>query len=78
MHESLLAARLRHDAFKLRRHRVVDPGIAALGADEGGHLPDRNDAECQIHGKGRDAWLLFAAAQGQCPTFSLMTASSRS
>jgi hypothetical protein len=67
MHEGLLAASLRYNAFKLSRYRVVNPGIAALGTEERGHLPDNHDAECQSHSKGRGAWLPFAAAQRTTP-----------
>jgi hypothetical protein len=53
--------------FKLRRHRVVDPGIAALRADEHRDLPDHYYAKLEIHGKGHSAWLLSAAAYGTTP-----------
>jgi hypothetical protein len=63
----LLAARLRYNAFKLRRHRVVEPGIAVLGTDERRDLPDHYDAEFQVNRKGCGAWLLFAATPGTTP-----------
>jgi hypothetical protein len=67
LQHGLLAARLRDKAFKLRRHRVIDLGIATLRTDERRDLPDHHDAEFQINGKGRGAWLLLAAAQGTTP-----------
>ena len=45
----MLTTGLGHPLFQLSRQRIVDPRVAALGADQGRNLRHQHDAEFQIH-----------------------------
>ena len=66
-HDGVLAARVGHDVFELRRHRVVDPRIAALRAYERRDASHDDDAGREIDRERGVSGMLRTAAQWAVP-----------
>ena len=63
LHLQAAGSRVAHDLFELAGSCIVDPFLAALGADRGAHLADDHDSTAEFGAERCLAVRLFPSAE---------------